>query len=114
MMAEGSWFAALTTGHSSGDAEVQAAADDYATLEDAWNSSDDPALLIWLAARLAPTFEDLSAVVATAAQLVAQRLRHIDAAGLDLAALVARASEMGEQRLDRQALSGAITQALVQ
>ena len=111
-MADTSWFTALTNSHAAAE-EVHAAAADFPTLAAAWKSSDDATLLIWLAARLAPTLEDLSATVTSAAQLVQRRVCHIDASVLDLAPIIARVPEVAEHRLDRKAVSDLMNQALV-
>ena len=106
-----SWLAALMDRYPLPE-RLRAEAADHATLEAAWDG-DDPALLIWLAARLAPTLDDSQAVLATAAQLVEQRFRHIDAGDLDLSALVALTPGIAENRFDRPALGHAMGAATV-
>src|SRR5262245_48563230 len=111
-MADSSWFTALTSGYPPGSADLHGAAAEYAGVEAAWNS-DEPVLLIWLAARLAPTFADLSAVVRTAARLVEQRLRHLETRDMDPGSLTTRVQDVVAGGLDRQALSHAMGEASV-
>ncbi|HZS37271.1 MAG TPA: hypothetical protein VFF06_10605 [Polyangia bacterium] len=75
--------------------DVAEQAEGYAGLQQAWSSLDSPPLMVWLAARLAPSTAALRGVMDTARRAVDMHLTLIAPEQLDLARLLKEVSRLG-------------------